>query len=120
MDSIEQLREIYWDLDLPLRRRIEAAAICIQYQGFGEAFDFLKRVGSEPEVAPSLRILALKYTAQYETRRKPPPTPHARDSVYKDVGAMLIRKTRENKERQERERQREARGLRVIEGDPVA
>src|SRR6185369_17985095 len=79
MDSIEQLREIYWDLALPLRRRIEAAAICIQYQGFGEAFDFLKRVGSEPEVAPSLRILALKYTAQYETRRKPPPTPMARD-----------------------------------------
>jgi len=91
MDSLEQLRDIYWNLELPLRRRIEAAAICIQYQGFGEAFDFLKRVGAEPDVAPSLRILALKYTAQYEARRKPPPAPQTRDTPFSDIGERLDR-----------------------------
>lgn len=106
MDSIEQLREIYWNLDIPLRRRIEAAAICIQYQGFGEAFDFLKRVGSEPEAAPSLRILALKYTAQYESRRKPPPPPMTRESALSGIGNRLDAATRAR--------------LRIIEAPAVA
>ena len=105
--SLAQLRDIYDDRSLPLRPRIEAAALCLQYEGAAsDAYEFLQAVGAETEVHLSFRLLALKYAAEYEQRRKPPPAPLTRENELTGIGERLDRARRHR--------------LRVIEGDPAA
>ena len=88
--SLEQLREIYDDWNLPLRRRIDAAALCLQYEGAAsDAFEWLQSVGAEPEAPVSLRIIALKHAAEYEQRRVQPPPPLSRPARGAGIGARF-------------------------------
>ena len=88
--SLAQLRDIYDDRSLPLKPRIEAAALCLQYEGAAsDAYEFLQAVGAETEVSLSFRLMALKYAAEYEQRRKPPPPPLTRENEFRGVGRRL-------------------------------
>ena len=71
--SVEALREIMWDDDLPLRRRVEAAEAILAFEAptnvTDEAKAFLKEVHDNRDVHPDLRVEAAIIVRKAEARK---------------------------------------------------